>query len=25
VQVITSHLERFAFREDPKLTWTYAA
>jgi hypothetical protein len=25
VQVITSHLERFAFREAPKLTWTYAA
>lgn len=25
VQVITSHLERFAFREDPDLSWAYAA
>ena len=25
VQVITSHLERFAFREDPDLSWDYAA
>lgn len=25
VQIITSHLERFAFREDPKLSWEFAA
>lgn len=25
VQVITSHLERFAFREDPDLSWAFAA
>lgn len=25
IQVITSHLERFAFRENPDLTWTVAA
>lgn len=21
IEIVTSHLERFAFREDPKLTW----
>lgn len=25
VQVITNHLERFAFREEPELSWSYAA